>query len=207
MTRQEELFSAATEATHGNWKHSVLFGVSNSAKVIDQGVLLGVSNLETVAEKHEGAIFNCVFKFPPNDEVFFAIYVKDDLATLRRRLNEMLGAHATRPNEYADENRKTRLYLASDGLLYLWNKGYLNSVDETRRQEGQPGIRIDRIEYAIYPPGKSVHRTVLANEFVAHLANLVGNEKCHRIHPFDRELGAPEIRAALPAALPCRKLR
>ena len=82
----------ATKATRAN----KLFGVSNSAKIVEGGLQIGVANLNSAKDDAEGFIIACVMKFPPEDEVYFAVLVRKDKANFMARLAEMkrLGAAA-----------------------------------------------------------------------------------------------------------------
>src|ERR1700736_173052 len=70
------------------------FGFSNSARVLEGGLFACTNNLETYSEKlAAGAItplnqmvLLCVLTFPPQDEVYFAISVRDDIAKLNSGL-------------------------------------------------------------------------------------------------------------------------
>jgi 5-methylcytosine-specific restriction enzyme B len=178
------------------WKPSDLFGVSNSAKVIDGGLLLGVSNLAHFAESPAvGVLFCCVIKFPPEDEVYFAVYVQSDLAALKQQLSVM-------PTEKAARNNNVRLYIASDGRMYLRNKGYLDSVipgdGDFNPPETDPPIQIDKVTYAVYPPAASAKRSLLAQEFVGYLARLVGRERVYEINPWGEEYTIGSLMRRMP---------
>src|SRR5690349_18243315 len=64
------------------------FGFSNSARVIEGGLFACTNNLETHSEKMvEGTgqpmsqlVLLSVLTFPPQDEVYFAILIKDEIA-------------------------------------------------------------------------------------------------------------------------------
>jgi 5-methylcytosine-specific restriction protein B len=187
--RQTRFRNAATQdeivRDPQQWKPSVLFGVSNSAKVIDGGLLLGVSNLEKFAESPAvGALFCCVIKFPPEDEVYFTVYVHSDLAAFKKQLSVM-------PTKGATRNNNVRLYLASDGKMYLRNEGYLDSVvpgeGDFNPPDTDPPIEIDKITYAVYPPAASAKRSLLAQEFVGYLARLVGRERVYEVNPWGED--------------------
>src|SRR5690349_6762814 len=70
-------------------KFHKLFGVSNSAKVIGGGLQLGVVNLDNVAASVDGFAFACVLRFPPEDEVYFSVYVRSGVKAMLERLNQM----------------------------------------------------------------------------------------------------------------------
>ena len=84
-----------TDAAHTHFgatkltRLSRLFGVSNSAKIIEGGIQLGVANLDSARDEDDGFLFACVLKFPPEDEVYFAVLVRSAKAQLLTRLAEM----------------------------------------------------------------------------------------------------------------------
>lgn len=108
--RQRQFLEAAHKYFGGTktTRTSKLFGVSNSAKIVEGGVQIGVLNLKAVREDTDADafIFACVMKFPPEDEVYFSVLVKKDKASFLKRLAEMmrLGAAAKKTSgEKCDE--------------------------------------------------------------------------------------------------------
>lgn len=180
-----------------------LFGVSNSAKIIEGGMLLGVVNLNAAREDAEAFIFACVMRFPPEDEVYFAVLVRKDKTKFLERLAEMkkLGAAAKAageeaaaaegaeeeageesgvPIKYSARNNLVRIYLAGDGLLWLRNAGFWNSLDFDRAPFG-PSTEPDQVVVALHPPTASARRSLLAREFIGWLGSQVGAAKIHEL--------------------------
>ncbi|MGN6237036.1 McrB family protein [Dyella sp.] len=183
-----------------------LFGVSNSAKIVEGGIQLGVVNLENVKEDVEALIFGCVLRFPPEDEVYFAVLVRKDRANFLARLSEMkrLGAAAKSGGEqatdfaleafsdadesegsgsaikYSARNNLVPIYLAGDGRLWLRNAKFWDSVAFDLSPFG-PSTEPDEIVVALYPPTASARRSLLAREFIGWLGSLVGREKIHEL--------------------------
>ena len=73
-----------------NSKYSESFGVSNSAKVVEGGLFVCNVNLSNVPPRHDQLILACLIRFPPEDEVYFAVYIRTDIPALRTRLTVML---------------------------------------------------------------------------------------------------------------------
>jgi hypothetical protein len=73
-----------------NSKYSESFGVSNSAKVVEGGLFVCNVNLSNVPPRHDQLILACLIRFPPEDEVYFAVYIRKDIPALRIRLTAML---------------------------------------------------------------------------------------------------------------------
>ena len=89
--RQSRFFEEAKkhfQATRAT-KAYRLFGVSNSAKVVEGGLQIGVGNLNGKRQDAEALIFACVMKFPPEDEVYFAVLVRKDAKKFLTRLADM----------------------------------------------------------------------------------------------------------------------
>jgi 5-methylcytosine-specific restriction protein B len=182
------------------------FGVSNSAKVIEGGVQLGVSNLENFSEKSGQLVLGSILRFPPEDEVYFAIRVKGDVKALVERLDAMKvrgaaqkasgksaaaededneaaaseGAAPTGEIAYAERNNNAAIYLAHDGRLYVRNKRFWDSLRFDLATVG-PGVEVDQILVAVWPPAASARRSLLAREFVGYLGSLVGRDKVHEL--------------------------
>ncbi len=206
-----------------------LFGVSNSAKIIDGGIQLGVVNLDNVKEDVEALIFGCVLRFPPEDEVYFAVLIRKDRASFIARLAEMkrLGsltkaATAEADAEFALEsqseaddgseapgsaikysarNNVVPVYLASDGRLWLRNAKFWDSLKFDLTPFG-PFTEPDEIVVALYPPTASARRSLLAREFIGWLGSLVGQQKIHElpVWSYTATLGPAMLR--MPSSIP-----
>ena len=232
IERQKKFLEAAQQyfGTSRAVRPRELFGVSNSAKIIEGGIQLGVSNLDNVKEDVEALIFGCVLRFPPEDEVYFAVLVRKDKASLIARLNEMkrLGAAGQGDSEDADfsleasagaeeaesseagisyrsRNNTASIYLASDGRLWLRNAKFWDSLN-IDMSPFEPATEPDEIVVALHPPTASARRSLLAREFIGWLGSLVGNEKIHEISVWsDVASLSPEMRR-LPTTIPASEL-
>ena len=208
VERQRQFLEAAQKhfGTTKAVRPRELFGVSNSAKIVEGGIQLGVVNLENVKEDVEALIFGCVLRFPPEDEVYFAVLVRKDRANFLARLSEMrrLGAAAKSGGEeatdfaleafsdadesegsgsaikYSARNNLVPIYLAGDGRLWLRNAKFWDSVAFDLSPFG-PSTEPDEIVVALYPPTASARRSLLAREFIGWLGSLVGREKIHEL--------------------------
>jgi 5-methylcytosine-specific restriction protein B len=66
------------------------FGFSNSARVLEGGLFACTNNMATYSEglgagttvPLKQMVLLCLLTFPPQDEVYFAIEIKDDIAKL-----------------------------------------------------------------------------------------------------------------------------
>lgn len=208
-----------------------LFGVSNSAKIVEGGIQLGVVNLENVKEDVEALIFGCVLRFPPEDEVYFAVLVRKDKASFLSRLAEMkrLGTAAKSAGEDADfaleasgdsdeleasgttikysaRNNLVPIYLAGDGRLWLRNAKFWDSLTFDLSPFG-PSTEPDEIVVALYPPTASARRSLLAREFIGWLGSLVSREKIHELPVWtDTATLSPAMRR-MPSTIPINDIK
>jgi 5-methylcytosine-specific restriction protein B len=231
VERQQQFLEAAQKhfKTSKAVRPNKLFGVSNSAKIVEGGMQIGVVNLDGAKENAEAFVFACVMNFPPEDEVYFAVLVRKDCASLLSRLDQMkkLGAAAKASTsasaapvlaeaadddgescgddadaviKYSHRNNLTPIYIAIDGKLWLRNKGFWNSLAIDRTPFG-PGVEPDQIVVSLYPPTASARRSLLAREFIGWLGSLVGSTKIHELAVWaDAATLSPEMRR-MPSAL------
>ncbi|MGE8147292.1 McrB family protein [Pseudomonas frederiksbergensis] len=208
VERQQQFLEAAQKhfGTSKAVRPRELFGVSNSAKIVEGGIQLGVVNLDNVKGDTEALILGCVLRFPPEDEVYFAVLVRKDKANFLERLAEMkrLGVAAKSAGEdaefaleaagdsdapselpgatikYSARNNLVPIYLARDGRLWLRNAKFWDSLAFDLSPFG-PSTEPDEIVVALYPPTASARRSLLAREFIGWLGSLVGREKIHEL--------------------------
>jgi hypothetical protein len=221
VERQQRFLEAAQKhfGTSKAVRPRELFGVSNSAKIVEGGIQLGVVNLDNVKDDVEALIFGCVMRFPPEDEVYFAVLVRKDRASLVKRLADMKrlgsgakggdGAEAAEAAaedggaaiKYKADNNNVPIYIAQDGKLWLRNKGFWSSLDFDRTPL-EPSIEPDQIVVALYPPTASARRSLLAREFIGWLGSLVGSQKIHELQVWtDTATLSPAMRR-MPASIP-----
>ena len=103
LAERQKLFLEAVRKHHGATKQTkigTLFGVSNSAKIIEGGIQLGVANLDNANAGSDFFILACVLNFPPEDEVYFAVIIRRAKDKMLERLAAMktLGAAAKAPS-------------------------------------------------------------------------------------------------------------
>lgn len=234
VERQRQFLEAAQKhfGTSKAVRPRELFGVSNSAKIVEGGIQLGVVNLENVKDDVEALIFGCVLRFPPEDEVYFAVLVRRDKANFLSRLSEMkrLGAAARSAGagedttfsleasgesdeseapgasiKYSARNNLVPIYLAGDGRLWLRNAKFWDSLAFDLSPFG-PSTEPDEIVVALYPPTASARRSLLAREFIGWLGSLVGREKIHELPVWtDTATLGPAMRR-MPSTIPVTEI-
>jgi hypothetical protein len=228
LTERQQQFLDAIQKHFGTTKATrpnKLFGVSNSAKVVEGGLQLGVVNLDSAREDAEAFIFACVMKFPPEDEVYFAVLVRKDRAEFLTRLAGMkkLGANAKAGVEaglfagegeeegegaaikYSARNNLVPIYLARDGKLWLRNAGFWNSLNIDLTPFG-PATEPDEIVVALYPPTASARRSLLAREFIGWLGSLVGRPRIHELRVWTDAAAVSIGMQRMPATIPVAEI-
>lgn len=231
LAERQRQFADAAQTRFGATKRtrpSKLFGVSNSAKIIEGGIQLGVANLDSVRDDTDAFIFDCVLKFPPEDEVYFAVLVRSGKDQLLARLNAMkaLGATAKTVSAaaqdaalpenseeeagedatsgsipYSARNNLVVIYIAGDGRIYLRNARFWESL-KIELTPFAPAAEIDGIAVALYPPAVSARRSLLAREFVGYLGTLVGREKVHELTVWPDESALSPAMCRMPPSIP-----
>ncbi len=187
------------------------FGVSNSAKVIEKGLFAFNVNFNTMADNYDQVVINCLLRFPPEDEIYFSLFVKGEFSTFLARLDEMraAGSSGLGSPACADNNKNVKGYIALDGRLYLRNKGYWNTMPDDLSTISKPVV-IDKVLFAIYPPAASARRSLLARHFLGYLGSLIGHEKVREqqvwpdaaaVHPNMRRLPTTIPLAEIEAAI------
>lgn len=228
VERQQRFLEAAQKhfGTSKAVRPRELFGVSNSAKIVEGGIQLGVVNLDNVKDDVEALIFGCVMRFPPEDEVYFAVLVRSDRASLVKRLADMkrLGSGvkaastadefelAESPTDdggsvikYKADNNNVAIYIARDGKLWLRNKGFWSSLDFDH-SSATPAIEPDQVVVALYPPTASARRSLLAREFTGWLGSLVGSQKVHELPVWADTATLSSDMRRMPASIPVAEI-
>ena len=230
LSDRQKLFLEAAQTHFGTVKPPrELFGVSNSAKIIDGGIQLGIVNLANVRDDEEGLAFACVIRFPPEDAVYFAVLIKKDKAKLLTRLADMkrlgdataadtsdvAGASDEDPPsttdasgtaiKYKATNNNVPIYIARDGKLWMRNKGFWDSLDFDRTGI-EPAIEPDQIVVSLYPPTASARRSLLAREFIGWLGTLVGHEKIHELNVWADAATLEPAMQRMPSTIPVNEI-
>ncbi|WP_037036328.1 McrB family protein [Pseudovibrio sp. JE062] len=211
------------------------FGVSNSAKIIPNGLFCFNVNLNSLSSETDQIVVHCLLLFPPDDEIYFSIFIKNGMRELRARLDEMASAGTSKPHKksglnfegagvsntssednprlspddlnYTDNNKNVKGYLARDGRLYFRNKGFFDEMPEDLHSISRP-VDIEKIVFAVYPPEAAARRSLLAREFVGYLGNLIGRDRIHEVRNIWPEANAvsPEM-ARMPNTLELTEIK
>jgi len=231
VDRQQQFLKAAQKhfGTSKAVRPRELFGVSNSAKIVEGGIQLGVVNLDNVRDDIEALILGCVLRFPPEDEVYFAVLVRKDKGNFLSRLAEMkrvgtatkaiviepeaefsleakdeTGSAAEAPGNtirYSDRNNVVPIYLARDGHLWMRNAKFWDSLAFDLSAFG-PSTDPDELVVALYPPTASARRSLLAREFIGWLGSLVGRQKIHELSVWNDTATLSPAMRRMPSSIP-----
>lgn len=245
LEERQQRFLDAAKAHFGATKStrvSKLFGVSNSAKVVEGGIQLGVANLDATKDNTDAFLIATVMRFPPEDEVYVAVLVRKDKERLLSRLASMKQASSktkavsdlfgeeeeeeeegselddievsgndstlTAPGKalkYSHRNNLVPIYLGTDGLLWMRNSGFWNSLTFNKGSIG-PSVEPDEIFVAVYPPAASARRSLLAREFIGWLGKLAGHEKVQQHSVWSSSEGLSRLMRRMPTTFSISEL-
>jgi 5-methylcytosine-specific restriction protein B len=150
--------------------------------------------------------------FPPQDEVYFAIEVKDDISTLNNGLIQLYQEAQARIKASGTPggiNNNVKFYITESGKLFFHNYDFKDSLTEAQAKgEIDPNrlTGIDAIHFAIWPPAASARRSLLARQFVGYLGNLVGRSKVHELRVWDEAGSVSAQMRRLPASVPLTEI-
>lgn len=201
LKERRDLYKAAAEADGrigSDWRSTIGAGASNIAMVVEGGMLIGVTNLDTFERKREvvGLAMTSMIRYPPADEVYFTLRIREDLAAVYERMDR-LKADA---NGSAIRFNNVRLYLADDGRAYLSND-FVDALDASTLATLGPGIDVEGVSYAVYPPDPRRQRSRLASEMVGYLTDLVGPNRIAEVTPWAMEDAVRPSMKRTPASL------
>lgn len=219
-SQRQQSYKDAVEklaAPNGGVRFSDAFGVSNSSQIIGGGLFAFNGNFDTYAttDTSDEVAVHCWLRFPPEDELYFTIFIKD-VTTFRARLLEMASAGMSRPrgggqrspaeeSDYTDNSKNVKAYLAKDGRLYLRNKGYWGTMPADLSSISKP-VPVEKIVFAIWPPAASSSRGLLAREFIGYLGGLIGRDRIHELRVWsDADAVSPEMQR-MPTTIPIAEI-
>lgn len=224
------------------------YGVSNGPRVIEGGLQLCVANLDGFAAgRRPQFVVGAQIRFPPSDEVWFAVTVgRADVPALAARLADMKaggasatgaaweatgeGGEAAAPGDlfhggveppedlaasaapeavpagtalpaYAGRNNLTRIYITPQGL-HLHNSAFFDSLIEAPPGALGPAIPVEEVVYSVWPPSPRTRRSLITQEFIGYLADLVGRSRVHEVHAWPEESALSPAMRRMPATVP-----
>lgn len=221
FSERQKHFRAAIEGIAGpDARLAENFGFSNSARVIEGGLFACTNNLQNYSKRiasdpgagAQAFVFLCVLTFPPHDEVYFAITVRSEAAAVNAGLislhDHVVERNATLKAAGKTEgsiNNNVKFFLTENGQLWFDNE-FLDSLAGVELDPVRLA-RVDRIEFAIWPPAVSARRSLLAREFVGYLGRLVGRDRVHELKIWTAEDGVGPLMQRMPASLDPAEIR
>jgi 5-methylcytosine-specific restriction protein B len=222
--RQKRFLEAAAAQFGTAEQPRAAFGKSNVATFVEGGLQLGVINLDGVSSSAQSISFASALPLSPDDQVYFAVQVKGDIASLVARLDAMkrMGtnvknfAGAAAPTDeqervatanvfYGPGNNNVAVYLATDGRLWLRNKEFWETLNFDPGLI-QPAVEVESIAVALYPPATSVRRSLLSGEFIGWLGKLVGEKKVHEVAAWSGAVTLPPAMRRMPKSIPIEEI-
>jgi len=240
IRERQRLYKEKVEADAsitGRTRMADAFGVSNSTKIIKKGLFAFNANFNTMARDVDQVVVNCLLRFPPEDEIYFSLFMKGELRTFLARLEEMRAAGSSHPRrragaededkedskegegedaavqaaspdrlDYTNNNKNVKGYIALNGQLYLRNKSYWDSMPDDLATISKP-VALDRVLFSIYPPAVSARRSLLAQQFLGYLGNLIGREKVHELQVWPDASAVHADMRRMPATIPLADIK
>ncbi len=193
LKQRQQLLKESILRENPDAKFVPQYGVSNSAKPISGGIQTCGPNLASADFGASEYTFSCVLNLPSEIEIYFALHIKSDLGTLFKTLKEMqdrAGESTPIPGyEFnpTKNNNNVKFGLARGGRVYLRNKGHWNDLSGDLSEIGGitgKGVKVDRIDIAVYPNSISIKENLLVTEFLTYFETLIGKENCQVISPW-----------------------
>jgi 5-methylcytosine-specific restriction protein B len=196
------------------------FGFSNSARIIEGGLFACTNNLESYSVKLakrevqplRQLVLLSVLTFPPQDEVYFAVSVRTDIARFNggllklyqegvERTHDLLAA-AKPPGRISNN---VKFYITSSGEIFFHNHDFIDSLPDARQSgllDPECFAKVDSIFFAIWPPAASARRSLLAREFVGYLGSLIGRDNVHEVRVWTDAASVSPAMQRMPSTIP-----
>ena len=189
--RQQDFRDKVTEEVGGEGKHAVNYGVSNIARFVDGGLLLGIPNLDNFQEKDTYLVTTSRLDLAPSIEFHFSALIRTEFHRLRQKLDFMVSeaeacVEAGEEPFYSDRNNNVSIFVGMDGKIYLRNRkasGNENLADII--QNFGDGLEIDYLYYSIFEPTLKTLSHPLVHAARDELARLIGQNKVIRLNTWE----------------------
>lgn len=160
------------------------FGASNRPTFCHVGLEIIDADLSNLSATYDSFIFVGSSIVPPGDELFLAVYVKQDAHKILYVLEQM------KSGKWREGSIKTNnvaiVATASNGAIFLRNKGRWVDKEpaDVDWKSYEPSVHADRIDIAVYPPQRPAVRHLTVQTYIGHLAHLFGPAIVHEVHPW-----------------------
>lgn len=203
LKQRQQLLKDSILGLSPNAKFVAQYGVSNSAKLVTGGIQACGPNLAKVDENTTEFIFSCLLNLPLEIEIYFSIHIKQDIKSFFDILNEMKNRSiedkilldknnsSTYVFNPTKNNNNVKIGLAKNGRIYLRNKAHWEDLSIDLKTIGGKtgnGIAVDKMNIAIYPNNEITKNSVLVQEFVYFLEQLIGKEKINFLYPWPKDI-------------------
>ena len=102
---------------------------------------------------------------------------------------------------YSERNNNVAFFLCSDGRAYTMTKDPVRLVDDVMRQILQPGIRVDKLYYAVYPPTLEAKTHPSYTGFIQDLRSLLEPGKVEELYVWEAQPTISASMTQMPAAI------
>ena len=212
--RQKQFQDSMVESLGDNASVNVNFGISNIARVISGGIIVGVANLVTLGQKKDKTSLSYLSRICPypDVEVYFAITIKSGIQDIFYRLDAMIALGGSGDQHFTDSNKNVGLCLDNNGLAYLFHSKSYPPVNPAELIHPlptflNPGIEVESINYSVYAdtPGKYTRPAVTG--LIDMFRQLVGDERVHNKDLWGRGGTLPEDMRRQPADVSLDEIR
>lgn len=171
------------------WHVLKTFGVSNSVLPlpINRRVYFGGPNVESLPNSNKtGVVIYGVARFITGVDVYLAFVIQRDFPLVKERLTKMIKLRNEEGNNvYAERNNNGRFVLSLDEKkFYFFNKANWDELD-FNADHTKPAFRVDKIYYALYPPGKISYQSLAAGEFIHFIKKTLDDTPFVEISPWN----------------------
>lgn len=191
-----------------SWKMADAFSTRTAARVLTDGLLIGIYNLNRISPGIEQLLLSTLLRTFPGDDILLSFRIGSGLPIARARLtlmgelgteqpvsdavHEEVEAYGDYQLSYSKSNSYVAVYLASDGHIYLHNNGAFPHEIGDHLSLLEPAIPLDSIYIGVYPPKGAVTPSTSALEAVVKLEELVGESKVVHLGSWTKTL-TPDI--------------
>ncbi len=172
------------------WHISTNFGASNSflAQTDKDRIYFAGPNLANFhTNSASGLAIAGVVRFATGTDVYIAMYIQSAVQQVKDRLQKMLQLANSGDTNYSARNNNVRfVFSQTDQNFYMFNKENWIDIDFSETHV-QPSITVDKLVYAVYPPGKPSFQNLATGEFIRFLRKNLGTNKVEEISVWEED--------------------
>jgi hypothetical protein len=164
---------------------SPCYGTSNIARMVPGGIVFAVTNLANYSTNSGPLCLVSRICPLPNAEVYFCAVIETDKQIVLNRLQAMLDANIKGDTNYSRENNNTSVCIASDQLLYFYNKK-ISEIEVPVQSYLGPPVTLDKFYYAIYSPNAKSNERLILKSLITEIGVFVGSGKVTELDVWGR---------------------